>query len=112
MHQEFTETKMDDGHVHRRPKTSPFPIFEGTVVLSKAEKTALDEFYEASRGRHCSFSNPRTGAAVYAAFMQVPFVRSTHIVAGAHTSFEVEFILRDTTDLIQRTLEHSIVTNT
>ena len=107
-HQEFTETKMDSGHVHRRPKSSPFPVFKGTVVLSEAEKSALDQFCKASVGRHFSFSNPRTGATVYATLMQVPFVRSTHIVVGAETTYKVELVVRDTTDLIERALEHGV----
>jgi len=111
MHQEFTEMKMDDGNVSRRPKASPFPIFKGTVVLNEAEKTALDRFCETGLGRHFSFSNPRTGTTVHATFMQAPFVRSTRIVEGAHATYEVEFIFRDTTDLIKRAFEHGVMTS-
>ena len=100
---------MDSGHVHRRPKTSPFPIFKGTVALGEAEKAVLGQFFEARVGHHFSFRNPRTGAAVYATFMQAPFVRSTHIIVGSDNTYEVELVLRDTTDLVERALEHGVV---
>ena len=112
MHQEFTTTKMDSGHVRRRPTTTPFPVFQGTVALREAEKAALDQFFEARVGRHFSFKNPCTEATVYATFMRAPFVRSTQLVVGSDTTYEVELVLRDTTNLIEPALEHGVVSST
>ena len=61
MHQEFMATKTESGHVRRRPTTTPFPVFQGTVELNAAEKAALDQFFEARMGSHFSFKNPHTG---------------------------------------------------
>lgn len=108
-HQEFLETRTDSGHVRRRPKTSPFPVFKGTVVLNESPKVALDQFFQLNAGRHFAFSNPRTGATAYATFSKAPFVRSTRIVVGAGTTYEIELVLRDTTDLIERALEQGVV---
>ena len=104
MHQEFTVIKTDSGHVRRRPTTTRFPIFQGTAVLSEAEMSALDEIFKATLGSHFSFRNRRTGAMVYATFMRAPLVRSKQIVVGSHTTYEVDIVLRDNTDLIQRSL--------
>lgn len=109
MHQEFRETRMESGHVHRRPKTSPFPIFKGTAILDQTAKAVLDRFFQLSMTRHFSFTNPRTGATVYATFYEAPFLRSTHIAVGADTTYEVEFVLRDTTDLIERALKQGAI---
>ena len=111
MHQKFTVMKTDSGHVRRRPTTTPFPIFRGTAILSEAEMTALDELFEATLGRHFSFRNPRTGAMVYATFMRAPFVRSTQIVVGSDTTYQVDLVLRDTTDVIQRSLANSVISS-
>ena len=55
MHQEFAETQMDDGSVRRSAMTSPMSAFKGNVLLSRAERAALDEFYAARVGCHFSF---------------------------------------------------------
>ena len=109
MHQEFTAMKTDSGHVCRRPTTTPFPIFQGTAAFSEAEMASFDEFFEATVGRPFSFRNPRTGAMVYAPLMRAPFVRSTQIVVGSNTTYEVDILLRDTTRLIQRSQENGLI---
>ncbi len=110
-HQVFTETQMDDGSVHRRAVTTPISVFKGSVLLSHAERTALDEFFEAGAGCHFSFKDPRTGETVYTAFMQVPFDRKMRDITGTDPTYLVEIALKDTTTLIKDALKHSAVSH-
>ena len=110
-HQEFIEAQMDDGSVRRRPATSPMPAFKGNVLLSPAERTALDEFYAAVEGCHFSFKDPRTGETVYATFMQAPFNREMRDITGTDPTYLVEIALKDTTTLVKAALKHGVVSH-
>lgn len=99
-HQPVIETLMDDG-LMRREKSSPIPIFKGTVTMSELDRSLLNEFYKASHGRHFSFVDPQTKATVYATFAQPPRDHRTTIQVGSHTTYEVEIVLVNTTSLIE-----------
>ena len=111
IHQKFIETETDSGIVLRRPATSPISVFKGNVLLSHAERTALDEFFEAGAGCHFSFKDPRTGETVYASFMQAPFDREKRDITGTDPTYLVEIALRDTTTLIKDALKHGAVSH-
>ena len=102
-HQCFHEFRTDSGHVLRRPKTTPFPVFKGMVELKEAEKSELHQFFLASQGHHIRFNDPKTGAEGYAVFMQRPILRTTHLVVAVPgtASYTYELLLRDTTELAQ-----------
>jgi len=42
--QPMIETRMDSGHVRRRPRTSPIPVLQGTVRLDGAAADLLERF--------------------------------------------------------------------
>lgn len=102
-HQYFHEFRTDSGHVHRRPKTTPFPVFKGMVELKEAEKSELYQFFLASQGHHIRLNDPKTGAEGYAVFIQEPILRTTHLVIGVPgtASYTYELLLRDTTEPVQ-----------
>ena len=102
-HQYFREFRTESGDVLRRPETTPFPVFKGTVELKEAEKSELHQFFLASQRRHIRLNDPKTGAECYAAFLQEPILRTTHLVIGVPgtASYTYELLLRDTTDLVQ-----------
>ena len=78
------------------------------MSLSEVEKKRLDEFVEASHGRHFSFRDPKTRAFVYAAFLRFPFNQSQQAVVGSHSTYDVQIVLRDTTELIEEALEQGV----
>ena len=102
-HQYFRAFRTDSGHVLRHPKTAPFPVFKGMVELNEAEKSELQQFFLASQGHHIRLNDPKTDAAGYAAFMQKPILRTTHLVIGVPgtASYTYELLLRNTTELVQ-----------
>ena len=105
-HQDFHETPMDDGSIKRRPVTSPIPVLTGTVSMTAAEKRLLQSFFDAARGHHFSFEDPKSKALAYATFVKPPFDRSTHILVGSRTTYDVDIVLKDTTELIRNALQH------
>ena len=105
--QDFINTPMENGSVKRRPATTPYPVFKGTVLLSRAEKTALDEFYDISQRHHFSFEETNSQATVYATFKDKPFVQAQRIV-GSDVSYDVIIVLNDTTGIIENALAHGV----
>ena len=97
--------------MRRRPKTTPIPIFKGTVSLSRDERVPLDEFFSVAADRHFSFQDPSNGEKVYAAFMQAPFDRETRSIVGGDTTYLVEITLKDTTTVVKAALKHGVVSH-
>ena len=110
-HQEFRDTRMDDGSVKRALISSPMPLFKGQVSLSYGEKTVLDVFFEESAGRHFMFQYPPTGKTVYATFMKQPFIREQKLVVGANSSYIIEILLKETTGTIEKALKEGIMSH-
>ena len=120
MDQEFHEFRTDSGHVMTRPKTSPFRVYKGTVSLSEADYRALNAFAGIClRGRHhFSFGHPHTGKKTYGVFNPAPVLRrsrtSSSFGAVRYTmkptsSYELEIVIRDTTELVKKALQHGVV---
>lgn len=115
-HQDFREMTMDSGDVVRRAINSPFPVFRGTLSLNEHEYRLLEAFFHTVMGqqtRHFSFDDPRTGETVYAAFMERPALKKhTSTLRSSSpdwTNYEVEILLRDTTDMVNEALKHGVV---
>ena len=86
------------------------PTFKGNVLLSHAERTALDDFYTAAASCHFSFKDPHTGETVYATFMQAPRNRKRRDI-GTDPTYLVEIALKDTTTLVKAALKDGAVSH-
>lgn len=103
-HDEYRETRMEDGSIRRTRLSSPTPAWKGEVWLSRAERDALEECAAASS--HWRFDDPTDRKECYAAFVAAPVWRRSRLVAGSDSEFLVEILLRDTTEQVSTALKH------
>ena len=110
--EQFSEMKMDDGHVARRRKFTPIPAFKGQWSMNASEYRMLDVFFVSSRGRHFTFDHPESGSTVYAVFRSMRLKKTHRFLSSTDpewSTYVVEVFLVDDSDLIERTLKEGAV---
>ena len=105
---------MDDGYVQSLATSSPFPVFKGVVSLSEIEWRVLEVFSKQAIRSPFRFKDG-SGSTVYAKFQKPPVPRSQRL-KGFHsdgvaieTTYEVEIVLGDETDLITRSKKEGVI---
>lgn len=104
-HREMIETRMESGHVKRRPRhTAPIPILRGTVTVNAAEKAALWAVMPNAGDGPVEITHPRTGAPGYISFFCPPHQSKQSITVGRPETerFVLELVFRDVTADVER----------